>query len=202
MLLIVDYGLGNVGSIANMLKRLGHEARISGDVADVARADKLILPGVGAFDNGMESLTRKGLREVLEERVRKNGVPVLGICLGLQLMTRKSEEGSSPGLGWLPAETKAFRGRIDPALRVPHMGWNTVAPTRAGALALPADNRFYFVHSYFVDCEDEGIVCGRTRHGLEFASYLCAGRIVGVQFHPEKSHRYGMALLDSFVRDV
>lgn len=200
MITIVDYGLGNAGSIANMLSRLGHPALISADPDAVRSADKLILPGVGAFDHGMAGLERSGLRAALEQRVLRDRVPLLGICLGLQLLTAGSEEGSRPGLGWVDAATRAFRGRVDGGLKVPHMGWNTVAPLRACPLDFDGASRFYFVHSYFVECADPSLACGQTEYGLPFTAVLCAGNIMGVQFHPEKSHRFGMRLLDSFAR--
>lgn len=200
MITIVDYGLGNAGSIANMLRRLGHQSLISADPGQVRSAERLILPGVGAFDHGMAGLERNGLREALEDRVLRNGVPILGICLGLQLLTAGSEEGSRAGLGWVNASTKAFRGRVGADVKVPHMGWNTVAPLRECPLDFDAACRFYFVHSYFVECADPSLACGRTEYGIAFASVLCSGNIMGVQFHPEKSHRFGMKLLDSFAR--
>jgi len=200
MITIVDSGLGNAGSIDNMLKRLGHQARISADPELVRSAARLILPGVGAFDHGMAGLERNGLREALEERVLRDRVPILGICLGLQLMTGGSEEGSRAGLGWVKASTRAFRGRVGPGVKIPHMGWNTVKPLRECPLEFDGASRFYFVHSYFVECEDPSLACGRTEYGLPFTSVLCSGNILGVQFHPEKSHRFGMTLLDSFAR--
>ncbi len=204
MIVIVDYGMGNVGSIANMLKKVGAEALISSRTHDIERATKLILPGVGAFDAAMERINSSGLRVALDRRVLADGVPVLGICLGMQLLTGSSEEGRLDGLGWIRARTLAFRGRIDPQLKSPHMGWNLVqlhtpSPLTEGFAALP-EPRFYFVHSYFVECTDPAVAVMRTSYGVTYDSAVQQGNIYGVQFHPEKSHRFGMKLLGNFAR--
>jgi glutamine amidotransferase len=197
---IVDYNMGNLGSIRNMLKKLGVDSRITSEPALVANAEKLVLPGVGAFDAGMENLERCGLIPVLNKRVLEDRVPILGICLGMQLMTRKSEEGKRPGLGWIDAHVVRFNG--GPALKVPHMGWNLVAPTRTCPLTdpLPAQPRFYFVHSYFVRCGVPDDVLLTSSYGENFHSGFWRGNIYGVQFHPEKSHKFGMALLANFAQ--
>lgn len=201
MIVIVDYDMGNVGSIANMLKRIGFDAVVSRDPDRITSADKLILPGVGAFDTGMTNLDRFGLLPALEEKVVRGGTPVLGICLGMELLVRGSEEGACAGLGWIEGRTVRFRftdGQGD--LNVPHMGWNNVRPV-AGAktlAALTADARFYFVHSYHVVCDRENDVAGWTHYGYEFASVVERGNVMGTQFHPEKSHRFGMQLLTNF----
>lgn len=199
MITIVDSGMGNLGSVRNMLTKIGVESRISGDPNVIAGADKLILPGVGAFDAGMESLERSGLRSVLDERVLGAGVPTLGICLGMQLMTRGSQEGTRPGLGWIDAEALRFDSE-DGSLKVPHMGWNVARPARPAALteSLPEEPRFYFVHSFYVRCRDEADVLLTTTYGEDFHSGFHHGNVWGVQFHPEKSHRFGMQLLGSF----
>lgn len=199
MITIVDYGMGNLGSIRNMLKKIGVEAQISADPEVVARAGKLILPGVGAFDAGMENLARSGLQPVLDERVRDAGVPTLGICLGMQLMTRRSDEGTKPGLGWIDAEALRFEPGAA-ALKVPHMGWNRVHLRREAALVadLPDEPRFYFVHSYYVRCRREDDVLLTTPYGPDFHSGVQRDNVWGVQFHPEKSHRFGMQLLRNF----
>jgi imidazole glycerol-phosphate synthase subunit HisH len=200
---IVDYNMGNLGSILNMLKKIGAPARISASAEDIALAERLILPGIGAFDAGMESLERSGLVPLLERRVREDRVPTLGICLGMQLMTRRSEEGRRPGLGWIDAEALRFRP-ADSALKIPHMGWNRVMPTRASELTdeLPPEPRFYFVHSFFVRCHDPQDVLLTTPFGETFASAFHRGNVWGVQFHPEKSHKFGMALLRNFATRV
>jgi glutamine amidotransferase len=204
VIVVVDYGMGNVGSIANMLKKVGAEALISARTEDIERATKLILPGVGAFDAAMERINASGLRAVLDRRALADKVPVLGICLGMQLLTRSSEEGELGGLGWLAAGTVAFRGRIDPQLKSPHMGWNLVqlhtpSPLTAGFATL-SEPRFYFVHSYFVECADPAAAILRTTYGITYDSAIHQGNIYGVQFHPEKSHRFGMKLLENFAK--
>lgn len=197
MITIIDYGMGNVGSIANMLKRIGADAEVSSDLQVIAKGSRLILPGVGAFDAGMASLQERGLIPVLDRRVRKDGVPILGLCLGMQLMTRRSDEGQRLGLGWLDAEAKRFNSST---LKVPHMGWNSVNPKQEHPLfqGLEVENRFYFVHSYYISCCDPDQILGETEYGFKFASAAAAANIAGVQFHPEKSHRFGMLFLQNF----
>ena len=202
---IVDYGLGNVGSVLNMLRYLGVEAESSADPREIGRADKLILGGVGAFDAGMERLKQRSLVDPLNEAVMGRGVPVLGICLGMQLMTERSEEGASDGLGWVPGETVRLRDPgADSRLRIPHMGWNEVRILRECPLAegLPSDSRFYFVHSYHVVCRDAADVVATTEYGGTSCAMLQKGRIFGTQFHPEKSHRFGMTVLRNFASMV
>jgi glutamine amidotransferase len=202
---IVDYGLGNVGSVLNMLRYLGVEAESSADPCEIDRADKLILGGVGAFDAGMERLKQRSLVDPLNEAVMGRGVPVLGICLGMQLMTERSEEGASDGLGWVPGETVRLRDPgADSRLRIPHMGWNEVRILRECPLAegLPSDSRFYFVHSYHVVCRDAADVVATTEYGGTSCAMLQKGRIFGTQFHPEKSHRFGMTVLRNFASMV
>lgn len=201
MIVIVDYRMGNVGSVLNMLKRVGASAKISSDAVEIAAADKLILPGVGAFDTGMTHLRERGLIELLNRRVLEDQVPVLGICLGMQLLMRRSEEGTLPGLGWIPGETIRFR--FDPqttGLKIPHMGWNTAKPMHTDSLFgdAGAETRFYFVHSYHVVCDEPADQLAITHHGYDFASAVQRGNIMGTQFHPEKSHRFGMKLLRNF----
>ena len=203
MIIIIDFGMGNVGSILNMLTRIGASVRISGDKDDIARAGKLILPGVGAFDQGMRNLAERGLIEPLRHRVQDEGCPVLGICLGMQLLSESSEEGSLPGLGWIKAATVrfAFSG-ADAGLKIPHMGWNHVQPRKDAVLFAGYEEtpRFYFVHSYHVRCRDAADVSGFTRYGLDFHAAFSHSNVHGVQFHPEKSHTYGMHLLKNFNR--
>jgi glutamine amidotransferase len=202
VIVIVDYGVGNLGSLRNMLKKIGREATVSQDPQVVGQADKIILPGVGSFDHAITNLRRTGLVPVLDDCVRIRKIPVLGVCLGMQLMTGGSEEGELPGLGWLDAG--AVRFRFDGSrhqLKVPHMGWNTVRvrgtnPIFAG---MPEGSRFYFVHSYHVRCRVEADVLATTDYGGDFVSAFARENIIGVQFHPEKSHRFGMHLLRNFV---
>lgn len=196
-IVVVDYDMGNVGSIVNMLKKIGHAAVVSGDPAVIASADKLILPGVGSFDAGMENIGKRGLVEVLNDKVIARKAPVLGICLGMQLLGSNSHEGQSPGLGWIPAESVKFSSE---ALRVPHMGWNEITQPQPHWLfdGEPADMRFYFVHSYHVVVRDAAHAIATATYGLPFAAAIGRDHIVGVQFHPEKSHRFGMQLLRNF----
>jgi imidazole glycerol-phosphate synthase subunit HisH len=205
MIVVIDYGMGNVGSILNMLKKIGAKAILSSKVADVGEAEKLILPGIGAFDHGMKNLDSLGLIPVLHDKVRRLGSPILGICLGMQLFTLRSEEGVQTGLGWLDGETIRFETEVGQAkLRVPHMGWNTVQLKADSVLfdGVGSDSRFYFVHSYHVTCTDPADVLAMTSYGHEFVSAVQKGRIVGVQFHPEKSHKFGMQILKNFVDRV
>lgn len=195
---IVDYGMGNLGSIRNMLKRIGVTSELAVDAAGVLAADKLLLPGVGAFDTAMQRIESAGLRDALDQKALVERVPVLGICLGMQLLTRSSEEGVRAGLGWIRAATHRFRA--ESGIKVPHMGWNVVQPTRCSVLTrnLPADSRFYFVHSYFVRVDDPADSVLRTSHGVTFDAAIEHHNILGAQFHPEKSHRFGMQILDNF----
>ena len=203
MNLVLDIGLGNVGSLLNMLRYLGIEARAGASAADLEAATRILIPGVGAFDNGMRCLERSGIRPLLCERVLQRGVPLLGICLGMQLLGLGSEEGSLPGLGFIPMRTVRFAFPPGvPSLRIPHMGWNECEPVGTESLlhAVPEPRRFYFVHSYHVVCDDPADVAGVAHYGAAFTAAVRRGNIHGVQFHPEKSHRYGMALLERFVR--
>lgn len=199
MIIIIDYNMGNLGSIQNMLKKIGAPARISSSPEDILAAEKLILPGVGSFDHGMASLAGRGLLEPLNEVVCRRGRPILGICLGMQLLARRSEEGQAPGLGWIDADVIRF-DLAGSGLRVPHMGWNQVRQQQPCPLfdGMEAQTRYYFVHSYHVSCRNRDDVVTTTAHGLEFVSSFRHGNIFGVQFHPEKSHKFGMRLLQNF----
>jgi len=202
MIVIVDYHLGNLGSIKNMLKRIGSEALISSKVSDIEKAEKLILPGVGNFGQGMRNLEASGLLPVLEYKVIQKKTPILGICLGMQLFARKSEEGESTGLGWIDAEVVRFKlDDKERHLKIPHMGWNLVDIQQRDPLfeEMYPEPRFYFVHSYHVVCRNEEEVLTRTFHGYEFVSSVKRENIYGVQFHPEKSHKFGMKLIDNFI---
>jgi glutamine amidotransferase len=201
MIVIVDYGVGNLGSIINMLKKVGAKAIASSDPAVLRHAEKLILPGVGAFDAGMNKLNEHGLVPLLNELALEKQVPFLGLCLGLQLMTKKSEEGQTPGLGWLDAETLRFKfGPEQPQLKVPHMGWNTIEIRQAHPVfsELDPEARFYFVHSFYIKSHDPEAVLAETDYGGFFHSIFGKANIMGFQFHPEKSHKYGMRLLKNF----
>lgn len=201
MIVVIDYGMGNVGSVVNMLRKVGAEVSLSGELAAVQRADKLILPGVGAFDAGMTRLRESGLVEPLTRKVLVERTPILGICLGVQLFGRGSEEGQLPGLGWVAADTRRMQPRgPEGPLRVPHMGWNMLRPAREHPLldGLEPDARFYFVHSYHVCCERPQDVLARVDYGGEWTAALASGNILGTQFHPEKSHRFGLRVMANF----
>lgn len=203
MIVVVDYGMGNVGSVLNMLRKAGAEARASGRPEDILAAERIILPGVGAFDHAMTKLEESGLADALTRRVVGDRVPFLGICLGMQVLSRRSEEGKRPGLGWLDAETVRFRLDAMPTrLKIPHMGWNYVTPTDASGLFLGYDTtpRFYFVHSYHLICADARLVLATAHYGYDFVCAVKQGNIMGVQFHPEKSHRFGLQMLTNFTR--
>jgi glutamine amidotransferase len=205
MITIVDYGVGNLGSIVNMLKKVGAKAQASSDPDVLRQAEKLILPGVGAFDPGMRKLNEVGLVPLLNELVLEKKVPVIGLCLGLQLMTKGSEEGEEAGLGWIDAETVRFKfGPENAHLKIPHMGWNTLDIRRQHPLVtdLGPESRFYFVHSYHIVCNDEADVVAYTDYGYPLGAVIGKENIMGAQFHPEKSHRYGMQLLRNFAECV
>jgi glutamine amidotransferase len=198
MITIVDYGMGNLGSIRNMLGRIGVSSVITGDPEVVARAGKLILPGVGAFDAAMKALGETGLAEVLGHKALIEKIPTLGICLGMQLLTNGSEEGVLTGLGWIDAEARRFPRSAE--FKVPHMGWNTVECSGDWPWLLPPEEeqRFYFVHSYYVRVANEADSLLKTQYGLTFDSGIHRDNIYGFQFHPEKSHKFGMRLLSWF----
>lgn len=201
---IIDYGSGNIGSIVNILRKAGAEAVLSADPDELRRASHLILPGVGAFDTCMRNLRQSGLTPVLEERVLQAGTPLLGICVGMQMLSRGSEEGVEPGLGWIAAATRRFVAPPGSSMRIPHMGWNAVRPARSASLfaGLEEGARFYFVHSYHVRCDDPADVAGIADYGGEFTAAVQRGNISGVQFHPEKSHKFGVRLIGNFVAEV
>jgi imidazole glycerol-phosphate synthase subunit HisH len=198
MILVVDYGMGNLGSIVNMFRRIGVQVVVARDPESVGTAKKILLPGVGSFDAAMSRVAASGFREVLDHKAEVEKVPILGICLGMQLLTRGSEEGRLPGLGWIPADTLRFPAL--PGLKVPHMGWNVAVPVNPSPLTadLPEESRFYFVHSYFVQVDNEAHSVARTTHGVTFDSAIQRDNIFGAQFHPEKSHKFGMSLLKNF----
>ena len=201
MIAVIDYRTGNIGSILNMLKKIGAEAAAVSDAKGITEADKLILPGVGAFDAGMKNLEQLNLVPLLNKEVRDRKKPFLGICLGMQLLAKKSEEGVLGGLAWLDAEVVKFAfGEERRDLKIPHMGWNTVVPKKESPLLAELDSsaRFYFVHSYHLKCAEPSDVAAATLYGYEFPSVVQKENIYGVQFHPEKSHRFGLQLLKNF----
>lgn len=202
LLVIIDYGMGNLRSIQFKLHKIGIQSVITASPDDVARAGQLILPGVGHFASGMNNLHKRGLLPVLVHQVLENKTPILGICLGMQLFTKTSQEGGNvSGLGWLDAETLRF-DLAQEQLRVPHVGWNTIVSTRADPLlsGVVPEQRFYFTHSYYVHCASQSDVLATTRYGVDFVSVIRKDNIFGVQFHPEKSHRQGVEIIGNFVR--
>ncbi len=204
MIVVINLDLGNAGSILNMLKKIGAEAGLSARPEDIKQADKIILPGVGSFDYAVSNLEKLMLRDVLEERVRKEEIPILGICLGAQLMTAGSQEGTLPGLGWIAGRTVRFDFGDNPhRLKIPHMGWNQIRLRKENmlfhSLGDREETRFYFVHSYHIVCDNQEDILAISYYGHEFTAAFARDNIYGVQFHPEKSHRFGMRILENFV---
>ena len=199
MITIVDYGVGNLGSLLNMFNFLRIKAKIESDVKNISRAKKLILPGVGAFDTAMKKINEVlGLRSVLNEHAVIHHTPILGVCLGMQLMMNGSEEGKLPGFGWIEGSAHKFpHTRTE---KVPHVGWNMAYTSKSDPIteALPNDPRYYFSHSYYVKVKNEHDSLLSTNYGITFDSGVRRNNIIGVQFHPEKSHKFGMALLKNF----
>lgn len=204
-LIIVDYHVGNLGSIKNMLKRIGHRAEISSDSEVIRQADKLILPGVGSFDAGVKKIHELGLYEPLNQAVLEQGKPILGICVGMQLMLEASEEGEQQGFGWIKGRNQKFKfTQSNSSLKVPHMGWNYVHPNNNHPLlqGYEATPRFYFVHSYHATDVVPEEALAHTQYGYSFPSAIQQNNIFGVQFHPEKSHKWGMQLFTNFVEQT
>ena len=199
MITIVDYGMGNLASIHNMLNRIGEDSIVTGDSEKIKNSEKLILPGVGSFDAAMLNIKQRNLYDVLEKKAKEDKIPILGICLGMQLLTSSSEEGKEQGFGWIEAQTKKFS--LTQELKVPHMGWNNVTRSNQDSeliMNLSEDSRFYFVHSYFVEVKDQAHSILTCRYGIDFDAGIQKDNIFGVQFHPEKSHKFGLSLLKSF----
>lgn len=205
MIAVIDYDIGNVGSVANMIKKIGFTPVVTGDPDVIAKANKLILCGIGAYDNAMQSLIDKKLVDILNERVLIKKIPILGICVGMQLFTESGEEGVLKGLGWIKGETKKFDfSYSNHPLPIPHMGWNQVNLVKKSPLwkDMYSDAKFYFVHSYHVVLpEDSQDGLFTTSYGYPFVSAVEKDNIIGVQFHPEKSHKYGMRLFKNFIEN-
>lgn len=205
MITIIDLNLGNIGSVVNMIKHLGGICKVSSDPAEVKNASKLILPGVGSFDRAMRQLREKQLEDIIVEKAKIQKTPLLGICLGMQLLTNLSQEGKEKGLGLINAETLSFKKAFDEKNideRIPHMGWNDIRIEQENDLTknLIESSRFYFVHSYYVKCSNRENCLMTSNYGFDFASAIVKNNIFGLQFHPEKSHKYGKKLISNFVK--
>jgi glutamine amidotransferase len=199
MITLVDYGLGNIQAFVNIYKRLGIPCSIARDADDLSRSSRLVLPGVGAFDWAMHRLEASGLRPALDDLVISQQVPVLGICVGMQIMANRSEEGHLPGLGWIPGEVKRFdESLLSSRTGLPHMGWNDIAPAAHPLFANVSDPRFYFLHSYYFLPDSTEQILAKADYGQCFAAAVGRENVLGVQFHPEKSHHWGVRLLQNF----
>jgi imidazole glycerol-phosphate synthase subunit HisH len=199
---IIDYGMGNLESIKNMIKKAGGQAKITSNLDEIANASSLLLPGVGHFSKAMDLINSGGLRQVLDKAVLEEGKPILGICLGMQLLLDHSEEGDVAGLGYISGRVRKFQFD-DANMKVPHMGWNEVKIMQENTFIQETDGetqRYYFVHSYFAQCEHESNVLCRTNYGFDFDSGIIKGQIMGVQFHPEKSHKYGLRFFTQYLK--
>lgn len=201
MITIINYGVGNIRAFTNIYKKLNIPVKVAVSVDDLNDVSKLILPGVGAFDHAMEQLEQSGMRQRLDELVVQNKVPVVGICVGMQMLAHSSDEGKLSGLGWIDASVKKFDGsKINYSTHLPHMGWNDVKPVKENDLliGLEKEAKFYFLHSYYFHCNDVQDTIATTDYGIEFSCAVNKENIYGVQFHPEKSHQYGIQLLNNF----
>ena len=201
MIAIIDYGLGNIKAFAHVYKNLNIPVTIAKQSKDLKNAAKIILPGVGAFDHAMGRLNESGMRELLDDLVLNKHVPVLGICVGMQMLANFSEEGKLPGLKWIDGEVKKFiSASADDRFYIPHMGWNNISAVKENKLmkALDQNSRFYFLHSYYFHCNQSEDIIANTDYGTRFTCVVNKGNIYGVQFHPEKSHQWGVQLLKNF----
>ena len=201
MISIVDYGLGNIQAFLNIFNKLGIKAQRASNVLQLKEASHLILPGVGHFDHAMKKLNDSDLRDCLENLVIDLKIPILGICVGMQILADKSEEGIIPGLGWIPGNVRAFSNNpICSKLPLPHMGWNKLNINQSALISSNNDqlSEYYFLHSYFFDAEDKSNVYAMSHYGFNFDAVINRENIYGVQFHPEKSHEYGEKLLKNF----
>lgn len=201
MITIIDYGVGNINAFTNIYRKLGIEIKIATKVSDIDTASKLILPGVGHFDYAMDRFTKSGMREGVTELVMTRQVPIIGICVGMQMLAMSSTEGILPGLGWIDAEVKKIdSSMLKHTTRLPHMGWNDIVTEKPNALLrdLEHDARFYFLHSYYFQCNNQSDIIAFSEYGNRFTCAVNHNNIYGVQFHPEKSHHFGIQLLKNF----
>lgn len=201
MISILDYGSGNINAIRNIYERLNIPCEFISSAGEIENAEKVILPGVGAFDETISTLREKGIIEILNQRVEKGDLPILGICVGMQMLGDNSEEGSLAGLSWIPGKVKKFdKNLIQGKPKLPHLGWNSITIVKDCPLFYGIDGGigFYFVHSYYFNCKDEENVLTTTDYGITFHSAIARGNVFGVQFHPEKSHDNGIQLLRNF----
>lgn len=199
MISIIDYGMGNIGSLENMIRKAGGSSLVTSKPNEILKAEKLILPGVGNFDQAIHNIEILGIQKAINEAVMVNYTPILCICLGAQLITESSQEGNARGFGWIRGRTIRFNATS--GLRIPHMGWNDVKVKKNSVLFrdMPDNPCFYFVHSYYIVADDEEDVLAESEYGLTFTSAIERGNIFATQFHPEKSHKYGLCLIKNFV---
>lgn len=200
MIVIVDYGMGNLGSVVNMIKRIGAKAIIANNISEIEKADKIILPGVGSFDSAVKNICKRNFVEVLNYLALEKKIPLLGICLGMQLLMESSEEGQKSGLSFIKGRAINFKNQIEASLKIPHMGWNNVYISNKNDLNnnIEGEIKFYFVHSYYVKVESEVNSMFKCDYGLNFDAGIWNNNIFGVQFHPEKSHKFGLQLFKNF----
>lgn len=205
MITIINYGCGNIKAIQNVFHKLSIKTKVANNIEDLKDVEKLILPGVGAFDFAMQKLIDSGMIDRINELVLEENIPVLGICVGVQLMAKSSEEGVMQGLGWINATVKKFEEKkLNKLVNLPHMGWNDVVPINRSSLftSLESNAKFYFLHSYYISCEDNEQAIAISNYAGEFVCAVKNRNVYGVQFHPEKSHRYGIKLLENFAKLV
>jgi glutamine amidotransferase len=200
MITIINYGLGNIKAFQNVFTKLGIQHNVASEPNELLKAEKVILPGVGAFDWAMSSLNKSGMRDALDDMVLRKKIPILGVCVGMQMMANESEEGFLPGLGWIDGVVL----RLDQSspykkISLPHMGWNDTENIRGSLFLGISDPQFYFLHSYYFRANNESNIIAKTNYGIEFASAVQSQNIFGVQFHPEKSHGWGVSLLKNFI---